>query len=64
MGGTTTPWQSAKIIGLFIGFALLLVLFGLIQWVSEERATVPLRFLRQRSVVMSAWFLFFLEMAI
>ena len=63
-GGTMLPWRSAKIIGLFVGFGLLIIAFGLVQWLSKEKATIPLRLLRQRSVIMGAWFLFFLEMSI
>ena len=63
-GGTTIPWRSARIVGLFVGFGLLLIVFGLIQWFSQEKATIPLRLLRQRSVITGACFLFFLEMSI
>ena len=63
-GGIVVPWRSARIIGLLSGFGLLIIAFGLLQWQSKEKATIPLRILRQRSVIMGAWFLFFLEMAI
>lgn len=59
-GGTTLPWKHRTIIGLFIGFGLLSVLFALIQWRLQEKATVPLRFLRQRTLLMSAFYAFFI----
>jgi len=62
-GGTKKPWGSSQIIGLFVGFGLLTVAFGFVQWRLGENATIPLRVLRQRSVLMGAWFLFFLQMS-
>ena len=63
-GGTSFSWSSSRVIGLFVGFALLTIAFGFVQWKRGERATIPLRLLRQRSVFMGAWYLFFLEMSI
>ncbi len=57
-GGCSLPWSSARIIGLFIGFGLLVALFIFIEWNSGEKATIPLRFLRQRSLLMSASYSF------
>lgn len=57
-------WGHSKVIGCFVGAFLLTAAFGLIQWKKGDSATVPLRVLRQRSILMGAWFLFFLEMAI
>ena len=57
-GGTTKPWNSSIIIGLFVGFGLLISLFVFIQWKLEEKATLPLRFLKQRSLLMSACYSF------
>lgn len=59
-GGSTLPWKSSTVIGLFLGFGLLISLFVLIEWKLEEKATVPLRFLKQRSLSMSAFFGFLL----
>ncbi|PYH98111.1 permease of the major facilitator superfamily [Aspergillus ellipticus CBS 707.79] len=49
-GGQTKPWHSATIIGLFIGFGLLAIVFAVIQFWRKERALIPLRVLRQRSI--------------
>ncbi|KAI9879023.1 MAG: hypothetical protein M1830_009822 [Pleopsidium flavum] len=61
-GGTTYPWRSSTVVGLFVGFGLLFVAFGLLQWRLSERATIPLRLLRQRTVLMGSLYLFFLQM--
>lgn len=63
-GGESMPWSSARVIGLFVGAGLLLLVFGFVQWKKGGSATIPLRVLRQRSIFMGAWYAFFLEMAI
>lgn len=62
-GGSTLPWKSSRIIGLFVGFGLLIVLFFFIEWRSGEKATIPLRFLRQRSLLMTAAYAFLIYAA-
>lgn len=63
-GGNSLSWGSTRVIGLFVGFGLLTIAFGLVQWRMGDKATVPLRLLRQSSIFMGACYLFFLEMAI
>lgn len=63
-GGATLSWSSSRVIGLFVGFGLLIVAFGALQWKLGERATIPLRVLRQRSVLMGSLFLFFVNMTL
>ena len=60
-GGITLAWNSSQVIGLFVGFGMLILVFILIQWRLEEKATIPLRFLRQRSIIMGACFSFFIN---
>ncbi|GMG51196.1 unnamed protein product [Aspergillus oryzae var. brunneus] len=62
-GGQTKPWHSATIIGLFVGFGLLSILFVGIQVWRKERALIPLRVLRQRSIWTSGGVLFCLGSA-
>lgn len=59
-GGQTRPWNSSTIIGLLVGFGLLSCVFGYLQWKLGERATIPLRVLRQRSILTGSGVLFFL----
>ena len=59
-GGQSKPWSSSTIVGLFVGSLSLFVLFGYVQWKLGERATVPVRVLRKRSIITGAGVLFFL----
>ena len=63
-GGSTSPWNSSKIIGLFIGFGLLSLAFGILQWRLGDYALTPLRILRQRSICMGCSYVAFTNMAI
>ncbi|KAL9122059.1 MAG: hypothetical protein Q9187_001384 [Circinaria calcarea] len=59
-GGQSKPWNSSTIIGLLVGFGLLSCLFVYVQWRRGDKAMIPLRVLRQRSIYTSAGVLFFL----
>lgn len=62
-GGSKYPWNSGKIIGLFVAFAVLLIIFVAIQFWKQDYATVPPRVLKQRSVASAAWFSAFIGAA-
>ncbi|CAG8953636.1 hypothetical protein HYFRA_00010095 [Hymenoscyphus fraxineus] len=62
-GGVTVPWNSSRPIGLFIGFGLLFIIFGLWQWKAGENATIPLRYLKDRTVLWGSIYLFWDNMA-
>ena len=49
-GGTQYPWKSARIISLFCVFGVLAIGFIYVQITSGERATLPMRILKQRSI--------------
>lgn len=49
--GTKYDWNSATVIGLFVTFAVLLAAFIYDQHVKKEAATLPLRVMKNRSVV-------------
>lgn len=49
-GGVSLPWNSSTIIGLFVGFGLLLICFGINEWWLGERAMVPMRLLKNRYI--------------
>lgn len=61
-GGTTYSWRSSQIIGLFVGFGLLLAVFFLIQWTLGDRATIPLKLLTQRTILSGSLYLMFVQM--
>ncbi|RAO73548.1 uncharacterized protein BHQ10_009560 [Talaromyces amestolkiae] len=49
-GGNKYAWNNSRIIGLFIGFGLIAILFIISQWRLGDRATLPPRILRKRTV--------------
>lgn len=49
-GGVSLPWNDSKVIGLFIGFVLLLIAFGVNEWWLGERAMLPPRLLKNRYI--------------
>ncbi|KAM5347308.1 hypothetical protein ACJ41O_010313 [Fusarium nematophilum] len=55
-GGAVYPWSDSRVWGCFLGFGLLLILFGYIQVRQKEDALIPLRILSQRSVLLSCIF--------
>jgi hypothetical protein len=63
MGGTSVAWNSSKPIGLFIGFVLLAIAFGIRQWQAGEDATIPPRFVKDRTVIFGSLYLFWDNMA-
>jgi hypothetical protein len=63
-GGTVYAWNSSRIIGLFVGFGLMITIFVIIQIKRGDKATLPLSVLRQRTVASAAFFLFFMGAAL
>lgn len=59
-GGQSESWGSATVIGLFVGFGLLILVFFQFQIKLGEKATIPLRVLRSRSILAGSGVLFFL----
>ena len=61
-GGQAYAWDSSTIIGLFVGFAALGCMLIFIQWHLKEKATIPPRIFKQRTVLSSCFYLFFCYM--
>ncbi|EJU00929.1 hypothetical protein DACRYDRAFT_89378 [Dacryopinax primogenitus] len=59
-GGVTQPWSSSTIIGLLVGFVLMISAFIGIEWHMGERAILPPHLFKQRTVALSAGYIFFL----
>ncbi|KAJ7064712.1 major facilitator superfamily domain-containing protein [Mycena amicta] len=57
-GGTKYPWNSGRIIALFVVFGVLLIAFSIIQARVGDAGTVPPRILKQRSVWAGSIFAF------
>jgi len=49
-GGQTHPWNSSVVIGLLVGFVLILITFVVWENFQGERAMLPPRLMRQRSI--------------
>ena len=58
-GGSLYPWGSGRIVGLFVTFGVLGIIFGAVQFQRKDEAIVPLRIIGQRSVLAAAWYAFF-----
>ena len=56
-GGSTYPWKNSRIIGLFVGFGALTLIFIYTQVKLGDRATLPPRILSQRTVAASVCFM-------
>lgn len=63
LGGHEITWRSSKAAGLFVGFATMMIAFGILQWHRGEFATIPPRVLAKRSIYTGALVLFFLGMS-
>jgi len=58
-GGKRNPWKSATIIGLIIGFVIMICLFAIWEWHQQDEASIPPRIMGQRSVYSAAAIVFF-----
>lgn len=58
-GGSTYPWNSAVVIGLFCGSAVNLALFLGWEYKQGEHAMIPFEMVKRRVVYMACWFMFF-----
>ncbi|KPM36233.1 hypothetical protein AK830_g10331 [Neonectria ditissima] len=59
-GGSTYAWSSWRIVLLFVLFGLTAIAFCTVQVMMPETATVPLRIIKQRTMLAGAWVMFFL----
>ena len=59
-GGAQYAWGSGRVVALLVLFAVLLIAFCLLQvFRSENRVTVPVRILKNRSIVGGMWYCLF-----
>ena len=63
-GGQTYPWKNSKVWGNLLGFGLIISVFIGIQIWQKDRATIPLRVMKQQTVLVSCVFTAFLSMAL
>lgn len=58
-GGQTYAWKSSQVIGLLVGFVLLMIIMAVWQVYQGEYAMLPMRLLKRRSLWASSLFQFF-----
>lgn len=58
VGGTSKAWSSADVIGMFVGFALLVLCFIAVQIWQREKASIVPRILKTRVVAGVCMFVF------
>ncbi|PSN73106.1 MFS general substrate transporter [Corynespora cassiicola Philippines] len=63
-GGQTYPWRNSKVWGTLLGFGLIITVFIAIQIYQKDRATIPIRVFKQRTVLTSCVFSALLSMAL
>jgi MFS family permease len=61
-GGQTYPWKNSKVWGTLLGFGLVISVFIVIQLYQKDRATIPVRVFKQRTVLTSCVFTSLLSM--
>lgn len=59
-GGSTYDWNSWRIIVLFVVFGVLLIAFATVQILTPDTASIPVRIITQRSVILATSFTFFI----
>lgn len=55
-GGSQYAWRNGRIIALFVLFGVLIITFIVLQFVQGDRATLPPRIMKQRSVAFGSWY--------
>ncbi|KAK1598198.1 major facilitator superfamily transporter [Colletotrichum navitas] len=58
-GGHTHPWNSSTVIGLFVGFFVILIAFIVLEWYQGERSMIAPRLISDRTVGISSVYAFF-----
>lgn len=59
-GGITKPWGSSTVIGLLVGFGLLVIVFGLNEWYQGDRALIQKRLLKMRVIWVACLYVIFI----
>ena len=57
-GGVTKPWSSSDVIGVLVGFGLLVILFAVIEWWMGDRALLQGSILGRREILVNIIYIF------
>lgn len=60
-GGSTYAWNDARVVALFVVFAVMFAAFAAVQVLMPNTATVPLRIIRQRSMLAGTIYTLFMS---
>ncbi|KAL1653390.1 hypothetical protein SLS61_003898 [Didymella pomorum] len=63
-GGFTYAWSNSKVWGTLLGFVLIIIVFIVIQFYQGDKATIPVRVFKQRTILVSCVFSALLSMAL
>lgn len=63
-GGFAYPWSDSRVWGTLLGFGLTISAFFVVQSYQGERATIPVRVFKQRTILVSCVFSVLLSMAL
>lgn len=58
LGGSTYPWSNGRVIALLVLFGALLTVFIIFQIYGGKNATIPVRILKQRSMLFGMFYVF------
>lgn len=57
-GGVTKKWSDSSVIGTLVGFGLLLVVFGIVEWYMGDRAMLQGALLGRREILVNCLYIF------
>lgn len=57
-GGVTKPWSDPSVIGTLVGFGLLLIVFGVVEWYMGDRAVLQGALLGRREIFVNCLYIF------
>ncbi|KAI1483689.1 MFS transporter [Daldinia eschscholtzii] len=55
-GGAAYPWNDGRIIALFVVFGVLAIIFWIVEVLQGDRATVPMRVLKNKNIIGGVWY--------
>jgi len=55
-GGVTKSWNSSVVIGLLVGFVLITITFGIVEYLQKDRALLLPRLLKDRTMLVCCAF--------
>jgi len=55
-GGVTKPWNSSVVIGLLVGFVLITIAFGIVEYFQKDRALLLPRLMKDRTMLVCCAF--------